>query len=625
VHRRDLKTSIRVGRRSFICGLLLTSAVGCRNLLQRGQSPDSLTLPVPETRKRPKKEGGLIGEISAVYGINYAKVEGIGLAFGLRETGSNPKPGAQRDYLVRELQSLKLEANIETVLAGKDTEMVFLKGMIPPGAKKGEKFDIEIGTMRATEGTSLEHGMVSRTNLKPMEQLGRSIQKGSVVAIGTGRILIDSLFESRKDKSNHLHGYILGGGTLLEDREFGLKLEDNSATMRNAVGIVKAINARFTYVDRTGRHGVADPKSDDFVKLVTPHEYRHNFGRFLQVVFNMAFLESPSQRLERLEQLEQEILDPNQAEITSLKFEAIGADSIPILKRVLRHHDLEVRFHAAQALAYMGENDGVAEIRQVAEKEPAFRWHAFRALSSLAQPEAASALKELLHTKSAETRYGAFQALLAHSPNDPLVHGKQLGDFKFYRIPSDTDFPMLHFSRTKQAEIVLFGENQTVSADFMHVEPNLTVRGTPNQTVTITRHTLEGDQRMVVSNQVGDLIEGLYQAGIFYSDQLKILQQAKNNGTLNSRLAVNAVPRLGRTYIPGQYSEEPTLDESSPYFNEPIIQPSLAHGSSRRSKDGRTADKKPNNQVGQENNGTDSADATSTNTLERWKNWWTGG
>lgn len=596
--------------------------------MQRGQSPDALTLSVPEPRKRPKNEGGLIGEICAVYGINYAKVEGIGLAYGLRETGSNPKPGAQRDYLVRELQSLKLEANIETVLAGKDTEMVFLKGMIPPGAKKGDKFDLEIGTMRATESTSLEHGMVARTNLKPMEQLGRSIQKGSVVAIGQGRVLVDSLFESRKDKSNHLHGYILGGGTLLEDREFGLKLENNSATVRNAVGIVKAINARFTYVDRTGRHGVADPKSDDYVKLVTPHEYRHNFGRFLQVVFNMAFLESPSQRLERLEKLEQEMLDPNQAELTSLKFEAIGADSVPILKRVLRHEDLEVRFHAAQALAYLGESDGVAEIRQVAEKEPAFRWHALKALSSLALPESSQALKELLHTRSAETRYGAFQALLAHSPNDPLVIGKQLGDFKFYRIPSDTEFPMIHFSRTRQAEIVLFGENQTVTPDFIHVEPNLTVRGTPNKTVTITRHTLDGDQRMVVSHHLGDLIEGLYQAGIFYSDQLKILQQAKNNGTLNTRIAVNAVPRLGRTFIPGQYSEEPTADESTPYFNEPIIQPSLVEGSSRRSGSKNLTSEKDTNNPG-EPASEDSADldpevTSPVGSLDRWKNWWTG-
>lgn len=604
-----------IGRRSFLAGLLLASSVGCKNFVQRGQSPDRLSLQIPEPKRKSKSEGGLIGESCGVYGINFAKVEGIGLAFGLQETGSNPKPGGQRDYLVRELQSMQLDAKIETLLEGKDTELVFLKGLIPPGAQRGDKFDLEIGTMRSTEGTSLEFGTVSRTALKPIEQLGRAMQKGNVVGFGSGRILVNSLFESRKDRSNELNGYILGGGTLIEDREFGLKLEDSKASMRNSVGMVKAINARFTYTDRTGRHGVADPKSDNFVKLVRPQEYRNNFGRFLQVVLNMAFLESPSQRLERMERLEQEMLDPEQAEIISLQLEAIGQDALPILRRVLRHDDLEVKFHASQALAYMGESDGISILRTVAEKEPAFRWHAFKALSTIKDPEATQALKQLLHTKSAETRYGAFQALLDQAPNDPLVEGRQLGDFRFYRIASNTANPMIHFSRSGRAEIVIFGENQTVSSEFLYVQPNLTVQGTPNQTVTITRHDVKGDRRMVVSNQVGDLIEGLHQAGVFYGEQIKIFSQAKNNGTLNSRLAINAVPRLGRTYIAGQKFEEETVGtETDNYLRDPLPDLATRKKSSRRTV--RSADTEE----------TDEGDSESNfNAIDRVKTWFTGG
>lgn len=603
------------GRRSFLAGMLLVSAAGCKNFIQRGQSPDRYTLQLPDPKPKPKNEGRLIGETCGVYGINFAKVEGIGLAFGLQNTGSNPKPGGQRDYLIRELQSMKLDAKVETILEGKDTELVFLKGLIPPGARKGDRFDIEIGTMRATEATSLEFGTVSKTALKPMEQLGRTIQKGSVVAFGSGRILIDSLVESRKDRSNDLHGFILGGGILIEDREFGLQIEESQASMRNSVGIVKAINARFTYTDRTGRHGVADPKSDDFVKLVRPQEYRHNFGRYLQVVMNMAFLESPSQRLERMERLEQEMLDPEQAEVVSLQLEAIGQDSLPILRRVLRHDDLEVKFHASQALAYMGEADGVSILQSVAEKEPAFRWHAYKALSSIKNSEATQALKQLLHPKSAETRYGAFQALLDQAPNDPLIEGKQLGDFKLHRIPSTTSHPMIHFSRSRQAEIVLFGENQRVSEDFLYVQPNLTVKGTPNQTVSITRHTVEGDRRLVVSNLVGDLIEGLFQAGVFYGEQLKIFSEAKNHGTLDSRLAINTVPRLGRTYIPGENQEEELEKDGTKYLRDPLPDLTNKQKSSRRNQRAKSS--------AAEASGADTE--SNSNTVDRVRSWFTGG
>jgi hypothetical protein len=369
-----------------------------------------------------------------------------------------------------------------------------------------------------------------------------------------GRILVDALFESRQDQSNHLHGYILGGGVVLEDREIGLQLAGSEASTKRAINIARAINARFTHEDRNGRHGIANPKTDRYVSLIVPNEYRHNLGRFLDIVMNIVHSETPNELLERLEKLEAGVVDPAQAELCIVRLEAIGKNGIPILKRVLKHESLEIKFYAAEALAYQGEPDGLPHLRMVAETEPAFRWAAITAISTLKGPEAAEALTELLHASSAETRFGAFQALKAHSPQDPLVQGKPKGDFVFHRIQSETEQPMIHFSRSKQAEIIVFGDQQTVTDGFYHETRGTVIQATKNGHVAISRQTDKGPQRMVVTNQVSDLIESMNMAGLSYGDILKAFQHARTSGTLSSRLVIDAHPRLGRTYVPGQFA-----------------------------------------------------------------------
>lgn len=574
----------RVDRRLFLAGSAALSAMGCHNFVRRSQSPDELSTSLKNDVQATS--AGYISEICRIFGANYSKIEGIGLAFGLAETGSDPKPGGQREHLIRELGGQKLSVDIPTLLAGKDTELVLLKGLIPPAAKAGDRFDVEVGTMRSTDATSIENGMVSKTRMFPIESIGRSVTKGNTLGYCQGRILVDSLFESRQDQANQLHGYILGGGIVIEGREIGLQLASEHASTKRAVGIARAINTRFTYSDKAGRHGIANPKTDRFVSLIVPHEYRNNLGRFLDIVMNIVHSETPNELLERMEDLEQGVIDPARAALSAFRLEAIGKNGVPILKRVLKHDDLEIKFYAAEALAYLGEPDGLPHLRMVAETEPALRWAAITALSTIPGAEAAKALTELLHSSSAETRFGAFQGMQNHSPEDPLVAGQSLGDFTLYRLASTTTQPMLHFSRSKQAEIVVFGDHQTVSEGFYYEAGKVVVQGTMNGHVSISKSTAKGNQRMVVTNQVSDLIQALNKAGFSYGDILKIFRQAKNNGTLGARLVVNAQPRLGRTYVPGQFSDGSTSQNEtrdaakslSADYNQPVSAKAPAEG-----------------------------------------------
>ena len=145
--------------------------------------------------------------------------------------------------------------------------------------------------------------------------------------------------------------------------------------------------------------------------------------------------ESRNALQDRLLLLDQQLDDPLTAANAALRLEAIGGDeAIEILKKALKSNDPEVRFYAAEALAYLDETAAVDPLADVARDEPAFRVNALAALSAMDDVMAYDALRSLLEVKSAETRYGAFRALWAMNEHDPLVRGENLGDQFHYHV-----------------------------------------------------------------------------------------------------------------------------------------------------------------------------------------------
>lgn len=568
MNQKSKKQSERkLGRRMFLCGsLAIMSAAGCQNITRRGQSPDDSVSMLAETSARGTK---YVGQYTGVWGLNYASIEGVGLAGNLDGTGSNPAPGWQVEHLIKELKAREDIVNPKSLIASENSSLVLVKGHLPPGIRKGENFDLEIRTLPKSETSSLFGGQLSRSRLRTMALLGRRVREGHVLGVAQGTILIDSLFESRQDQSNHVRGRVLGGGIALEDRPLGLTVRTDGHTFRQATSIAHAINQRFTTIENKGRVGVAKAKTDKLIELLVPRQYRLNVGRFVQIVQNTAFDESVSARVERLSQLERELADPALCATAAARLESLGKEAIPTLTRALRHPELEIRFHAAHALAYIGDSTGVEELQKTAEIEPAFRWHALTALASLEDESAGDALASLMHLESAETRYGAFRSLKARSPYDPIVRGEELGsEFSFHIISSKTE-PMIHIARSKSPEIVLFGEGQTVSDDILYVESGLTIKGDGKGNVRIIRYLpRKGEQRKVCSTLLSDLIPSLCESGCSYSMLIRMLRDASQNDMLETRLVVDAVPKRRRKYLGDSESVE--TERSNRYISGPM-------------------------------------------------------
>jgi hypothetical protein len=175
-------------------------------------------------------------------------------------------------------------------------------------------------------------------------------------------------------------------------------------------------------------------------------------------------------------------------------------------------------------------------------------------------------LRSLLASQSAETRYGAFRALWAMNPSDPMIHGERIGgQFGYHTLNIDGP-PMVHATRSGRPEIVLFGAGQKFQLPMVLDAGNdILVNGLSGDEVTVSRfRSNEADRRRTVTSSIDDVIRAIVEVGGEYPDVVQALQQAKRDGALPGRFAVDAIPHSSREYDPDDESAgEPKPDSES--------------------------------------------------------------
>ena len=530
-------------RRFLIAGTasLTGSISGCGYLI-RGKDSDADPLSVAEDPDSTR----FIGEIAGTWGTRFSQVQSVGLVTNLKETGSDPPADELRTRLINEMKINKV-MNPNEILADPSTSLVVVRGWLPPGIQKGDSYDIEVVVPPRSKTASLRDGTLMPTQLRRTERRGGELHQGHVSSSAAGAILVDSIF-SEESESNESRGRILGGGVAVQSRPIGLYIRDESGSVSASLLVASAINRRFDTFKDGSKTGVATPKDNRIIELLVPRAYRLNIGRYLAVIRNLPFRESNGSRQVLMTQLESELREPVVAEQAAKKLEALGEAAVPILLRGLTLDNSEIRFYAAESLAYMGEVQAASVLGEIAATSPAFRWHAITALASMDDVEAGVALSNLLHHPNIETRYGSFRAMFARSPQDPTIAGKRLSSFYLHSVVSDSE-PFVHFSRVRRPEIVVFGHDQRVRSGFLYVGQGLTVKAIGEGQLDITLYGASGgDQKVVCSDRVSDLIETLSGMGVTYGKMLAMFRTAEREGQLHGKVAVHAVPNPKRRY-----------------------------------------------------------------------------
>ncbi|HUG66355.1 MAG TPA: flagellar basal body P-ring protein FlgI [Pirellulaceae bacterium] len=532
---------------------------GCSSPLFLAQSPD-----VGEFEKLVEEESAtkFVGDLAAPWGDRWMRIEGVALVTQLNGTGSNPPPSPLLEQLKKEMQTHEVRGSRDA-LASTDTAMVMVGGYIPPGAQKGDPFDLKVSVPPRSRTESLRAGWVMPVRLRQMMVVDNSLHSGNVAGIGQGEVLVNALFDTTSDETDETRGRVIGGGVVMEPRRFGLGIYDEHVSVRTSAMIGAAINERFHHYDRGEQAGVAKPLRDNQVELALHHRYKHNFDRYKYVILNIAVGETPAARSIRLLKLDRMLLEPITAQRAAIRLEAIGHDAIPILRKGVASPDPEVRFYAAEALAYLDEPSAAEPLYEAAHAERAFRWRAMTALAAMEHAGAQDALVKLLDSPSAETRYGAFRALRANDPSDPLVSGQVLGkSFGYHTIGTKAD-PVIHFSKSMRPEIVVFGHGQRIDPPaFLFAGKEILIKAVDRDKLKVSSFKPNKETESVFcSSTVDDLIHAIVELGGGYQEVLIAIQAAKSGGYLDARVEVGALPSPTRSY----HREEGSSNTESRY------------------------------------------------------------
>lgn len=564
-----------LNRRLFL-SLGLTTCCGCAMPLLRGQTPEVVAT--------SEKKDELVGDHAVPTGLNWVKLEAVGLVTNLDNTGSDPPPSPQRQMLIGEMQSHEVK-DPDKVLASPTTSMVMVRGYLPPGVQKGDSFDVEVRIFSRSETTSLRGGWLMPARMRQMEAMGGSVHMGNIDALAVGEVLVNALFTASGDKVHETRGQVLGGATSALSRELGLGISKSDASIRISTQIGRAINQRFFTMEAGVKKGVANPERDNYLALAVSPRYKHNLARYLRVVRNIPLRETAIERVKRIELLGQQLVEPTSCALAAIQLEAIGQEAVPALLSGLKSGDPEVQFHAAEALAYLDRAEAAAPLVQAAKNEAAFRWHALAALTSMTHVAALDALNELLHVPSVEARYGAFRAIRNRSPGDPITKGEVLDNKFRYHVVATNGEPLVHVARSRVPELVVFGHEQKLK-EFKTLRAGKWILITPLPSGELRAGRYDPGRETVYETfppELDKLIRSVAKLGGGYSDLIQCLQEAKKCGALEARLAIEALPRPDRKYYRDDdpLPDAPEEKEDSPPAESTALQQATSGSTSR--------------------------------------------
>lgn len=540
----------------------------------------------------PPKVDETIGDVANIFGRD-VRVEGVGLVIGLDGTGSEPPPSWQQKKLVDEMQKSGVE-HPERLLKNASVSMVTVRALIPAGVSMKDKFDIEIELPPGSATSSLAGGFLMSTRLAQRAMTKEGEKDDKVIATALGPVMTGNAARTGDPKV----GRVLGGGRVLQDSPYTLVIKETRRSGKTSQLIENVVKQRFHETQDGTNKGMAEAKTDATLVLKVPKTYHHNQDRYHLIITYLHLVDNPSLREQRLQQWGKELLDTNSAGIAALKLEGLGPVAIPVLKQALGSPEDNVKFFAAESLAYLNDGDSAAVLAEMAKKKPEFRSFAFKAMAAMDQSASLLRLRAMMSEPDFELRYGAFDALRTLDPADPFL-GKvrvldaisepDVSDDMSYQITGQTKRkpkprrddpftmyvvdcegpPMVHISGNLRCEIVVFRKNQKMLTPIvLGAGGSLLLNAADGddkvQICKITSKTLDTAQPKInCPLDVSEVIHAMANLNSTYPEVAVILASASNQKNLPGPFVIDAIAKPNKAYDEAQLAgATPKLDDS---------------------------------------------------------------
>ena len=524
----------------------------------------------------PPKAEESIGDVAYIPMPSEQKLEGVGLVAGLDNTGADSPNSWYREHLIEDMRKAGVE-DPNQILADPHFSMVIVKLKVPVGVDQTDRLDVELEVPPGCATKSLAGGSLISCRLRETLVLGGTPKEGPEQATAQGPVMVGSEAKPTDPKL----GRVLGGGKVKKATPFNLVLKDSRRSFRTSALIEAMLNQRFPLHEGVQLKGVATAKKDTYLELKVPKVYHHNYYRYFRVVKVLPLVDLPALRQTRMEQWGKELMDPTKAGIAALKLEALGPTAADTLKEGLKSDNSQVRFLAAESLAYLKDDSGAEILGDVVIKEPKLRAHALAALAACAanassdQTRAQSKLVKLMDVADVEVRYGAFDALRTLDENSPFLGRLRVIDVQpdpeeasesmavalssAYRRPRNAAVdpfslyvidcegpPMIHLARTKRSEIVIFGRDQKLLTPIVLSNGPLMLNASDGDEQLFISKIVSAahgeDEKTLSTLEVADAIRRVANLGAKYPDVVSLLQGANKQRNLSGPLVVDAVP-----------------------------------------------------------------------------------
>lgn len=511
----------------------------------------------------PPEAPDLIREAAAPRGLNPIEIVGVGLINSLPETGGPADPSPYRDQLVEEMRRNDVKGPNE-LLESSSNAVVRVRGTIPAGARRGDKMDLRVDAPVGSNASNLNGGWLLDTRMRVQQTIQGRVRKGDVMGMGTGPVLTRFSYEGTNDEQMKTEGVILGGGQVQKSRKMGFVIRPEFQHVQVSKDISGAINRRFFFFDGSTRRGVSKPIEDDYIELELHPRYEESLARYISVVRAITIDERKSNDQARLQKLAMMLENPATAADAALQLEALGESAIPTLIAATESENEELRFYAAESLAYLDRIEAIAPLEDAITHESAFRYPALAALKGFEHPAVVDALERLFQQKSVETRYGAFDAIRGRKDAMVVLAPEPIGKtLRYYQVDSEAS-PVVVMSARKRGELVVFGTPDPIQIDgFLLSSGGIIVKQEPTDATKVrVSYFRKGhpDRRAVVAQSVRGIAEGVVSVGGTYGDIVSVLRSAKSKGQLGASFAIDPLPKALRTY----YREDGSESESDP-------------------------------------------------------------
>lgn len=434
-------------------------------------------------------------------------VSGYGFVSNLNGTGDSLAPNAVREYMVKEMIKHKWDSSLTTfrtptpeeALRDPRNAIVQVDGYLPPGVRKGQRFDIQVSAIPDNNTTSLAQGDLFQTELRIMG--ANPVDPGgsvNVFARAEGPIFVNPAYalktnvESDPAARRSLRmGLIMNGARSLEDRPLGLRLRQPS--MRMSRYIEQRIDQRLQEIRPDM---IAAAQDEGIVHLYVPPGLNGDWEHFAGLVNFLYLNNTPQFAAEKARQLADEAVKPDAPLLEiSYAWEGLGKAALPVIREreLMSHANPDVAFAATRAAAYLGDSSAPQALINMA-RQPGHRFqvNAVQVLGTLpSSPSINEMLRPLLDSTETLVRLEAYRMLARNGDNSvfaiPIAGGPDRGGFTLDVVRSEGP-PLIYATQRGEPRVAVIGNRLSLNMPitFATLEGRLSISSnTDNRTATI--------------------------------------------------------------------------------------------------------------------------------------------